>query len=57
MAMSGRKRRPPTWGDYYALLLPFLCLVLIGPGLILYALYADHRDRPTLEWPKVSGKV
>jgi len=59
MALSarGRKRRPPTWGDYYALLLILLCFALMGPALILYALYADHRDRPTLQWPRVSGKL
>jgi hypothetical protein len=57
MPVLRRKRRPPTWGDYYALLLMYLCFVLIGPALILYALYANHRDRPTLLWPKVSGTI
>lgn len=59
MALSAfsRKRRPPTRRDYYSLQLIFLCLVLIGPAFILYALYAAHRDRPTLQWPKISGKL
>jgi hypothetical protein len=29
----------------------------MGPAFLFYALYSDHRDRPTLEWPKVSGKL
>jgi hypothetical protein len=31
--------------------------VLIGPALVFYGYYADHRDRPSLQWPKVSGVV
>jgi Protein of unknown function (DUF3592) len=31
--------------------------VLIGPAFVLYGLYADHRDSPSLQWPKVSGKL
>lgn len=52
-----RNRRPLTRWDYHSLQVIYLCLVLIGPALIFYAKYAEHRDRPSLQWPKVSGKV
>ncbi len=52
-----RKRRPPRWRDYYTLLFLFLCAVLLGPWFTFYGLYADHRDRPSLQWPKVSGML
>ena len=29
----------------------------MGPAFFLYVFYADHRDRPSLQWPKVSGKI
>src|SRR5262249_8640841 len=31
--------------------------VVIGLLLALQAVHADHRDRPSLQWPKVSGKM
>jgi Protein of unknown function (DUF3592) len=57
VAAHGRKRRPPTWLDYYSLIFLFICVVLIGPAFFLYVFYADHRDRPSLQWPSASGKI
>lgn len=57
LSASSRKRHPPTRRDYHGLQVIFLCMVLVGPVFILYALYAAHRDRPTLQWPKVSGRL
>ena len=52
-----RNRRPPTWVDYYSLIVLFIGLVLIGPAFFLYVFYANHRDSPSLLWPGVSGKI
>jgi len=34
-----------------------MLFLLAGVGMVLYPLYADHRDRPSLQWPKVTGTV
>jgi hypothetical protein len=52
-----RKRRLPTWSDYYLLCIFFICLVLAGPAFFLYVFYANHHDRPSLQWPGVPGKI
>ncbi len=57
LSKRARKRRPPTWRDYYALILLFVCAVLSGPAFLLYVFYADHRDRPSLQWPETPGKI
>ena len=31
--------------------------MLSGPALFLYVFYTNHRDRPSLQWPEVSGKI
>jgi len=51
------KRRPPTWRDYWSGQIILWGLVFIGPAFIFYGYYADQRDRPSLQWPKVSGVV
>ena len=55
--VHSKRRRPLNWGDYYSLWVIFVAIVLAGPAVILYAVYADHRDRPSLQWPKVSGII
>ena len=59
MAFStGRKKRsPPTWSNYYWGRFGLWGLVLIGPAMVVSGLYADHRDRPSLQWPKVPGVI
>src|SRR5580658_6802785 len=52
-----KKRHPITWRDYRTLQIGLLCAVLIGPAMVCYGLYADHRDRPSLQWPKAVGVV
>jgi hypothetical protein len=46
-----------TWSDYYSLQFLRGLFAMIGAAMILYALYANHRDRPSLLWPKVTGTV
>jgi hypothetical protein len=31
--------------------------LIAGPLIIFYGIHANHRDRPSLQWPKVSGKM
>jgi len=33
------------------------CSLLIGPAFIIQAIHDDHRDRPSLQWPKTSGVI
>lgn len=54
---SRRARRPLTRRDYYSLLFLTVAVAVAGPALIGYAYYADQRDRPSLQWPKVTGTV
>jgi hypothetical protein len=51
------RRRPPTWSSYHSLQILLWGLVLMGPALVASGLYADHRDRPSLQWPKAPGVV
>jgi hypothetical protein len=51
------KRHTPTWADYYSGQVLLWGLVLIGPAFVFRGFYADHRDRPSLQWPKVPGVI
>ncbi len=31
--------------------------LIAGPLIIFYGIHASHRDRPSLQWPKISGKM
>jgi hypothetical protein len=57
LSASRKKRRPLTWRDYRTLQIVLLCAVLIGPAMVGYGLYADRRDRPSLQWPTAVGVV
>src|SRR5580658_8069706 len=57
LSSSRRNRRPPTWRDYYSLQIILWGIMLLGPAFAFHALYADHRDRPSLQWPKTSGVI
>jgi hypothetical protein len=46
-----------TWSSYYSLQFLRIFFALLALGLLLYALYANHRDRPSLLWPKATGTV
>lgn len=50
-------KRPMTRWDYYSLQFLRMLFALIGAGMILWSVYAEHRDRPSLQWPKVSGTI
>lgn len=43
--------------DYYTLQFLRMIFLLAGVGILLYVLYSEHRDRPSLRWPKVTGTV
>ncbi|HEU5396791.1 MAG TPA: DUF3592 domain-containing protein [Verrucomicrobiae bacterium] len=55
--MPRRQRRPLTRSDYWSLLICFVALLILGLCISGHGLYANHRDRPSLQWPKISGTV
>ncbi len=56
--MPSSTRSPSTpRQNYFAVLILMAMFVVIGPLLVLQGIHADHRDRPSLQWPKVSGKI
>lgn len=57
LSVPRKTRRPPTWAHYYGTVVFLTCILLIGPALICHSIYADYRDRPSLQWPKVSGVI
>ena len=52
--LGGRRM---TWWDYFSLQFLRHLAVVLGLGLIVWGVYANHRDRPSLQWPGVSGIV
>ncbi len=57
-AGAGRRERSPiTSRDYRVAQILLWCLLLLGPAIVLHAIYADRRDQPSLQWPKISGSV
>jgi hypothetical protein len=55
--VSRRGRRRNTSGDYRTMQVLLWCLLLLGPGSILDGVLSNYRDRPSLQWPKVSGTI
>ena len=54
---SRRKQRPTTWREYRVMQILLCCLLPVGPAFILHGLHDNERDRPSLQWPKVSGTI
>ncbi len=54
---SRKNKRPPTVGDYRLLQVPLWCLLLLGPGFIIHGVLGNQQDRPSLQWPKVTGTI
>jgi hypothetical protein len=44
-------------GIFHSYLVLTLVGLIVGPLIIFKGIHANHRDRPSLEWPKVSGKI
>jgi hypothetical protein len=50
-------RRPKTAGDYRLMQVLLWCCLLLGPAFILDGVLSNYHDRPSLQWPKVSGTI
>ena len=55
--VSRRGRRRNTSGDYRFMQILLWCAVLLGPGFVLDGVLSNYHDRPSLQWPKVSGTI
>ena len=47
--------RPWTWRAYRWFQIGMWCSLLLGPGFFLTGVRNNERDRPSLQWPHVSG--
>ena len=52
-----RERRPTTSREYRVMQILLWCLLLVGPAFVLHGVHDNERDRPSLQWPKVSGTI
>jgi Protein of unknown function (DUF3592) len=55
--VSHRGRRRNTSGDYRTLQVLLWCLLLLGPAFIFVGVLGNYHDRPSLQWPTVSGTI
>jgi hypothetical protein len=55
--VSRKGRRRNTSRDYRLMQVLLWCSLLLGPAFILDGVLSNYRDRPSLQWPKVSGTV
>src|SRR5262249_14083984 len=49
--------RPWTWRAYRWLQLGMWCSLLLGPALVRNGVLKNQRDRPSLQWPHVTGTI